>query len=275
MIVMRYMAIAESDAGMKDVNQDGIFLKHTLSGNREVLIAIICDGIGGLSKGEIASAMVIKAFQEWFSAEMSNELKHVDMDVIGNKWALLLKSLNCRIQEYGQEVGEKMGTTFTGVLFVDDQFVLVHVGDTRLYYIGKSLEQMTCDHTYVAREVMLGNLTQEEARTNKYRNMLLQCVGASRKVEPQIVSGSVRQGVYMLCSDGFRHKITEREIFENFVFERLKNQKTMKKQCQYLIDLNKQREEKDNISVILIKSFGRKYTSLGQKIFFIKKWLLD
>lgn len=269
---MRYVAIAESDIGIdKDTNQDSVLIKHAIYGKTEVLMAIVCDGMGGFSKGEIASATVIREFEEWFSKELPFELTNVDMNVIGGKWSLLLKTLNIRIQEYGQKFGERLGTTFTGTLFVDNKFVIVHVGDTRMYHIGTSLKQLTEDHTFVAREVERGTLTLEQAKTDKRRNMLLQCVGASKVVEPQIISGETEQGVYMLCSDGFRHKVTEDEIYRSFNPKRIKNKQKMHSQSKSLINIIKQRKEKDNISVVLIKSFDRKQMRLFEKIFSSRK----
>lgn len=269
---MRYVAIAESDIGIdKDTNQDSVLIKHATYGKTEVLMAIVCDGMGGLSKGEIASATVIREFEEWFSKDLPFELTNVDMNVIGGKWSLLLKTLNIRIQEYGQKFGERLGTTFTGTLFVDNKFVIVHVGDTRMYHIGTSLKQLTEDHTFVAREVERGTLTLEQAKTDKRRNMLLQCVGASKVVSPQIISGETEQGVYMLCSDGFRHKVTEDEIYKSFNFKRLSNKRRMLKESKRLIKLIKQRKEKDNISVILIKSFNRNEIGFWGNTFFTRK----
>ena len=74
-------------------------------------------------------------------------------------------------------------------------------------------------------------------------------------IEPQIIQGEVKKGFYMLCSDGFRHRVTEDEIYEFLNFKLLKNRQMMIKQCQNLIKLIKQRGEKDDISVVLIKIF--------------------
>lgn len=270
------MAIAKSDIGIhKDINQDSILIKHATYGKSEVLMAIVCDGMGGLSKGEIASATVIREFEKWFLKELPFELKNIDMNVIGGKWSLLLKTLNIRIQEYGNKFGERLGTTFTGTLFIDNKYVIVHVGDTRMYYIGTSLKQLTNDHTYVAREVNRGRLTPEQANADKHRNMLLQCVGASKTIEPQVICGETKQGVYMLCSDGFRHKVTENEIYDSFNFKRLNSKRKMHTESKHLIKRIKQRKEKDNISVIIIKSFYGNEIILQEKMFFTRKsWFL-
>ena len=220
-----------------------------------MLLAVVCDGMGGLAKGELASATVIRAFAKWFEEELPYELENVDMQVIGAKWSLLLKELNAQILEYSKVNGiEGVGTTFSGILFIDEQYVIVHVGDSRVYHIGAALTQLTTDQTFVAREISRGTMTLEQAKTDKRRNLLLQCIGASKVVEPQIICGKTEKGAYMLCSDGFRHEITEAEIYESLNPINLMNKDAMHNNAKYLIEQNKSREEKDNISVLLIKA---------------------
>lgn len=251
---MHYMATADTDIGIKkQTNQDSILIKHGQYEKGEILLAVICDGMGGLKKGEVASATVVKKFSEWFDSELPFELKNLDMNIIADKWSLLLKDLNLKIAEYGQQDGIRLGTTFTGVLFIDDQYLAVHVGDTRLYQLDSGLKQLTTDHTFVAREIRRGNLTVEQAKKDKRRNMLLQCVGASERIEPEILTGTVQQGAYMLCSDGFRHEISESEIYESLNPVNLINKEAMHNNVKYLIEQVKKRNEKDNISVVLVK----------------------
>ena len=253
---MRFIATADTDIGIsKDTNQDSVLIKHAKADDQEILLAVICDGMGGLSKGELASATVIRAFSKWFDEELPYELENVDLQVIGAKWSLLLKELNAQILEYSKENGiEGVGTTFSGILFIGDQYVIGHVGDTRIYHIGASLTQLTTDQTFVAREISRGTMTLEQAKTDKRRNLLLQCIGASKVVEPQIICGKAEKGAYMLCSDGFRHEITEAEIYESLNPINLMNKEAMHNNAKYLIEENKSREEKDNISVLLIKA---------------------
>lgn len=253
---MRFIATADTDIGIsKDTNQDSVLIKHAMADGKEILLAVVCDGMGGLSKGELASATVIRAFAKWFDEELPFELENIDLQVIGAKWSLLLKELNAQILEYSKENGiEGVGTTFSGILFIDDQYVIGHVGDTRIYHIGSSMTQLTTDQTFVAREISRGTMTLEQAKTDKRRNLLLQCIGASKVVEPQIICGKTEKGAYMLCSDGFRHEITEAEIYESLNPINLMNKDAMHNNAKYLIEQNKSREEKDNISVLLIKA---------------------
>lgn len=252
---MRFMATADTDIGIcKDTNQDALLIKHAVAEGKEILLAVICDGMGGLARGELASAALIKAFDRWFEEELPYELENLNMEMIGGKWSLLLKKLNTQIMEYSKakRMGS-MGTTFSGILFVDDQYVIGHVGDTRIYQLDSSLKQLTTDQTFVEREIRRGTMTPEQAKTDKRRNLLLQCVGASKTVEPQIMCGSTERGAYMLCSDGFRHEISETEIYESFNPINLMNKEAMHNNAKYLIGQVKSREEKDNISVLLIK----------------------
>ena len=163
--------------------------------------------------------------------------------------------LNAQILEYSKSNAlEGVGTTFSGILFVDDQYIIGHVGDTRVYHIGSALTQLTTDQTFIAREISRGTITLEQAKTDKRRNLLLQCIGASKTVEPQIIIGNADKGAYMLCSDGFRHEITEGEMYESLNPINLMNKDAMHNNAKYLIDQVKRREEKDNISVVLIKA---------------------
>lgn len=251
---MRFCATADTDIGtLKQTNQDSVLIKHARSEMGEVLLAAICDGMGGLQKGELASAEVVRRLSRWFDDELPYELDQFDLKVIAGKITWLLKDLNLKISEYSQTCGITMGTTCTVVFFTEHEYVVIHVGDTRFYELNSKLTQLTTDQTFIAREVQRGTLTQEQAKYDKRRNMLLQCVGASRQIEPEVIYGKTQKGIYMLCSDGFRHEISEEEIYTVFNPSHLIHTNRMEKACRTLIEQVKERGEKDNISVLLVK----------------------
>ena len=253
---MKFIAAADTDVGLvKDTNQDSLLIKHASYDGGEVMMAVVCDGMGGLSHGEVASATVIKDFDRWFREELPQELEAPDMEVIGYRWALMLKSLNSKLAEYGGKAKLSLGTTFTGILFINDRYVIVHVGDTRVYRIDdRQIKQLTADQTFVAREIARGTMTPEQARVDRRRNMLLQCIGASKAVEPEIIYGKAEKGVYMLCSDGFRHKVTEEEIHHCLKPGMVKNSENIKNNIRHIIETVKNRQERDNITAIVIKA---------------------
>ena len=252
---MSYIAVADTHIGnTKKTNQDSLLVKHAIINNHEVLMAIICDGMGGLSKGEVASATVIKRFDNWFNNELVFEMNNPALNIIGAKWALMLKDINTKMYIYGEKYKIQLGTTFTGVLFVDNNYLVVHVGDSRFYEIDLSVRQLTEDHTFVAREIKRGNMTVEQAKHDKRRNMLIQCVGASDNVEPQVFTGKTIRGTYLICSDGFRHEISENEMYESLNYLNSANKEVMQSNLRYLIETVKQRRERDNVSAILVKA---------------------
>lgn len=252
---LHYQITADSDIGiLKTTNQDSTCVKHVNTSLGEIVMAVICDGMGGLSKGELASATVIRAFSDWFCDELPFELTAPDLEVIGGKWEMMLKDLNLRILDYGRANGCSLGTTCTGLLMVQDRYVIAHIGDSRVYQLNSDLCQLTEDQTVVGREIRSGRMTEAQAKTDSRRNVLLQCVGASKTIEPQLVFGEVQEGIYLLCTDGFRHEITPKEICGFLKPSRLKNQTEMHRGTQSLIRLSKKRNEKDNISAIVIKA---------------------
>lgn len=253
---MDVMSAVCTDVGnRKSTNQDSLCLKIADTTIGKVVLAVICDGMGGLSKGEVASASVVHAFSEWFETELPAQLAKKDWDDIQYRWGRLMKEQNQRIADYGRKIRAQLGTTLTALLLIDSQFLLIgHVGDSRVYRINQQLEILTEDQTVVGREIRSGTLTPEQAKKDPRRNVLLQCIGASKIVEPQFVYGKPVPGeVYLLCSDGFRHEITEDEIFQAFSPVLLIDEAVMEQRVKAMIELNKQRQEKDNITAVLIK----------------------
>ncbi|MCI5569581.1 MAG: serine/threonine-protein phosphatase [Lachnospiraceae bacterium] len=252
---MYFTATVDTDIGTaKSVNQDSALIKHAAVMGKEIIMAIVCDGIGGLDKGELASAAVVRGFSKWFDEEPPYELKEFNIHAVADKWKKILKELNKEIADYGKRSGVVLGTTFTGVLFAEDRYLAVNVGDTRLYRLDSSIRQLTTDHTFTAREVKCGRMSMQQAEKDKRRSLLLQCIGAAGTVEPEVIFGNIEEGVYLLCSDGFRNRISKDEIYEALRPGKLINKRTMHKSCRYLIDKAKSRNERDNITALLIKA---------------------
>ena len=98
-------------------------------------------------------------------------------------------------------------------------------------------------------------MTPEEAERDSRKNILLQCVGASVEVNPEIRIGEFKENtVFMLCSDGFRHVLSEDEMYMYLNPNILLDKNTMEYNSRQLIEMVKNRNEKDNITVGIIKS---------------------
>lgn len=244
-----------SDIGIrKSVNQDSLSVLEAVVEGQLVILAIICDGMGGLSKGELASASVIHAFGKWFKNDLA--ATHLDLDTIQTQWGMLVKRSNEMIWNYGSASGIQLGTTLTAMLIIgDSQYFIGHVGDSRAYIVTNGVQQLTEDQTFVAREIKRGNMTPEQAETDPRRNVLLQCIGASHQVEPDFIRGYIEPGSgFLLCSDGFRHVISEEEVYNEL--SELRNNYSRDQidvSLRKLIDLNMSRGETDNITAVFLQ----------------------
>lgn len=254
---MNYLAVARTDVGIvKQKNQDSLMVKKAVVKGEPVVFAVLCDGMGGLEQGEVASATVIRRFEEWFVKEFPRLLEQgFSHEQLSLQWEIIITELNRKIQAYGNQLRIRLGTTITAVLFYDEAYYISHVGDSRAYEIGEELTVLTQDQTVVAMEIRKGLLTEEQAKTDPRRSILLQCVGASDVVVPDFYMGEIKENaVYMLCSDGFRHEITPDEIYRCFSPYNLNTKEDMNYYAEYLIELNKERKERDNITVVLIRT---------------------
>lgn len=255
---MDFLIAANTDIGIKkETNQDGLSVKVIDTPNGKIAFAVLCDGMGGLAKGEVASSTVVTSFNNWVATKLPALCrKGIDDADIRNQWEEIVLTQNDKIQAYGRQNGLKLGTTVVAILLTQTRYYVMNIGDSRAYEIFDTVHQITEDQTFIHREVKLGRMTPQQAKTDPRRNVLLQCVGASEDIYPDMFFGNVKENaVYMLCSDGFRHEITNDEIYEKFQPDALNDTDTMNNNSKQLIELNKQRAEKDNISVLLIKTY--------------------
>ena len=251
---MNFFGTAVTDIGIvKKTNQDSACVKVAETPESgPVAMVVLCDGMGGLAKGELASATVIKRFNAWFERELPKRLKAFNWDALKAEWNKMIKEQSFKILEYGKSEGINLGTTLSAILIVNGKYMIAHVGDSRVYRMKDTVEQLTEDQTFIARELKKGTMTPEQAAVDRRRNMLLQCVGASKNVEPAFYFGNVVPGtMFMLCSDGFRHVLTNEELFMNFRPDITTEQ--MQKNSETLVETVKSRNERDNITVALLK----------------------
>lgn len=258
---MGFLSIAHTDIGIrKNTNQDSVLIKEASTDYGKIHLSVICDGMGGLAKGEVASATLIRAFSRWFEKrfpfilyEERNEGR-IDYNVLQKSWNQLIDEINVIIADYGEKCQAPCGTTLAVLLLAEGEYYIANVGDSRVYLLREDMKSLTKDQTFVQREVDEGRMSLEEAAKHPQKNVLLQCVGASPVVVPDFYKGTYKEGdVFVLCSDGFRHVITQDEFMKILNPQSLDTEKAMKDAAIYCTELNKQRKENDNISVIIIK----------------------
>jgi len=237
--VMKSRFKGVSDPGLvRQVNQDAY---HIDPNGRFFIVA---DGMGGHAGGQEASSIATKAMQSyleenWHSQQESKNLLEV----------AFLKA-NQAILKDQQEHPERadMGTTAVVVLFRQQSHWVAHVGDSRLYRLRSDhLEQITEDHTWVAKATKTGMLTHDQARSHPWRHMLSQCLGREDLAEVEIQPLDVQKGDrLLLCSDGLTEELSE-TVIASFLSTPLYD-----KAAKALVEAAKKEGGKDNITVIVV-----------------------
>lgn len=252
---MEFYISATTDTGTRrKINQDSLFVRRLETRTGKMVLAVLCDGMGGLNFGELASAAIVSAFTDWMYRDLSALSQYpLEDHTLREQWSRLITEQNRLIRSWGQRYHCTTGSTVTALLLTEERYYLLNIGDSRAYEITEQVVQLTEDHTVVANEVRLGNLTKEQAERSPIQNVLTRCVGVQEETWPDLFFGTVRKGaVYMLCSDGFRHRLTAEEMQEQLLSGVKRESTQMKRREEYLIELTKQRGETDNISVITI-----------------------
>ncbi|HEX2903480.1 MAG TPA: PP2C family serine/threonine-protein phosphatase [Jatrophihabitans sp.] len=199
-LTLRYAV--RSDRGLvRNNNEDSVY-----AGPRLLAIA---DGMGGHAGGEVASKIVIGAFEELDEDRPIADLIGTLRDRVDDANASLAHAVDENRQLEG------MGTTLTAIRFAGTRIALVHVGDSRAYLLrGGQLSQITHDDTYVQSLVDSGKLTAEEASHHPRRSMILRAMDGSQ-VDPDISIREARKGDrYLLCSDGLSDVVTATTLLE-------------------------------------------------------------
>ena len=254
---MKYIQSYYTDIGIKrKSNQDSIALLKADTEMGEVLLAVVCDGMGGYQLGELASKIIVKKYAKWFKERLPVILYDgMDFETVKRDWRDIVEDSNSLLVDYGRKNGIDLGSTVTAFLFVEDRYVALQIGDSRGYVIGDDVTQITQDHSLIAMEVKKGLLTEEEAKHDKRKNVLLECVGITPSVNYDYYEGKVLPNqTFLFCSDGLWHKIEKDEMKRYLSAESMQDNKKMRMHLNFLVQTAKERGEKDNISVIGITS---------------------
>lgn len=249
------------------MNQDSLLVLKGEYEKGEAVLAVICDGMGGLEKGELASQEVVGKFSLWFQETFSQIKEQEEEEFEDNlyeSWENLLQNVHRQIRQYGKDNGIKIGTTVTAFLLMQERYYVTHIGDCRLYELKEELSCLTADQTLASLESMGGSHEAGKHGSKKASSILIQGLGASEKIRPVYHSGSIKEeAVYLLCSDGFRHKISERELLEEFSPENLATEEQMSKKGKSVTEELMERGEMDNISVILVRTISEEDRKAG------------
>ena len=219
------------------------------------LVLVVSDGMGGALAGDVASRMAVDSVKEMLIGGEGNVSCDPELDLVEclkNATIYANLAIHHRSQEDSRCAG--MGATFTGAAIRGDSLDLVQVGDSRGYIIRKDhIRLATKDQSLVQQLVDVGQISESEAETHMFRNVILQALGAQSEVTPVTGRIRLRQGdLVLLCSDGLSGKLRSDDI-QQIV---LNSGGDLSKACDALIDEANNRGGEDNITVVLARFQG-------------------
>jgi protein phosphatase len=218
------------------------------------LVLVVSDGMGGALAGDVASRMAVDSVRDMIMRNDADEGCDQDtplVDCLKNATVYANRSIHQKSQEDSRCAG--MGATFTGAAVHGDLLDLVQVGDSRGYLIRKDqIRLATKDQSLVQQLVDVGQISEAEAETHMFRNVILQALGAQGDVTPVTGRIRLRRGdILLLCSDGLSGKLRSEDI-QNIVADN----NDLSKACDELIAEANNRGGEDNITVILARFSG-------------------
>lgn len=235
---------ALNEIGDRHNNEDSIFppLGKATTTNR---LFLVCDGVGGQDKGELASQIICKTFPKFF----------FDQKQENNATALLQGSLqyaeeNIRSYLRENEGSDGMASTLTVMYFVNNQVVIGWVGDSRIYQIrnGKIIYQ-TKDHSLVQSLVDMGEISVDEVKDHPQKNVIERSVNGRDPARMDIVTlTDIEEGdFFLMCTDGMLETLDDSFINNWMHF----NESV--EEIKHKMFLNANGKTQDNFSMYLIK----------------------
>jgi protein phosphatase len=238
---IRIAVSALSDIGcVRTNNEDFLGYDETIG------IYVVCDGMGGMASGEVASSLAAAAILKSFAASAASGVP------VSSRLLHAITVANLDVWEHSQTpANDGMGTTVVAAALDGDKLILGNVGDSRAYIIqdGKCT-QLTVDHSYINELIRNGTLTLENANSADLKGMesiITRAVGVAADVQPDFFSVDLTPGTgILLATDGLTRYVEQDEI------STILNASTFDSACANLINVAKERGGQDNVTCILL-----------------------
>jgi PPM family protein phosphatase len=213
----------------------------------------VSDGMGGALAGEVASRMAVETVRDRMLQLQAHEV--YSRLPFHERLRLSIEEANILINGESQTnpAHKGLGATFTAVATLGNQVFFGQVGDSRAYLIrGNNIVRTTKDQSLVQQLIDAGQITEEEAETHSYRNVILQALGAHSNVNVEVGCLALcNMDTLVICSDGLSGKVHQDEI-ARIIHE----SRDFKSACQHLINLANERGGEDNITVVIAQFSG-------------------
>lgn len=246
-----YQPQAIHEVGKRKNQEDCIypFLGTATSDSR---LFLVCDGVGGYEKGELASSTVVNAFSSYVKS-------HCDLDSIfpDGMFSAALSAAYDALDAVDGESESQMGTTFTMLCFHRGGCLAAHIGDSRIYHLRPSTGEIlyrSRDHSLVQQLFEMGEITYEEMKTSPKRNVVIRAMSPHQEARSKaelVHITDIRPGDYFyVCTDGMLEQMEDDSLLEILADRQTDdNQK-----CQQLLELTNSNGDNHSAYLIHIES---------------------
>lgn len=236
---------AQSDIGLvRDENQDSYFTKDISDTEKFI---IVCDGMGGMNCGSLASTMAVDIISQNFLERYNSEM--VGSDILSLLSQVVLEANKAVFDKANSDSAcSGMGTTVIVALLKDNKLHMVHAGDSRVYIISKdNITQVTKDHSLVQEMHDCGEISAEEMQNHPRKNIITRALGVFENLELDKSMIEIKSDdIILACTDGLTNQLTDQEILS------ICSKYGLNESLTRLIDQAKSSGGKDNITVVLI-----------------------
>jgi serine/threonine protein phosphatase PrpC len=252
MVTQFHLNVAQrSDIGrQRPVNEDSMI--SILPEDPQVMakkgaLFVVADGMGGQSRGHVASEMAVNTVKEAYYADESDD--------VSTSLLQAMQRANAAIYQTNQaknpppEKNAIVGTTCVAAVLRGETVYVANVGDSRAYIVrGDQVMQISQDHSLVAEQIRQGLLTPEQAREHPQRNLIYRCFGEETDVEVDLFSEAVQEGdLLVLCTDGLSNLVSDEELEE--IVQRSGPQESV----YHLVERANEHGGTDNITAIVVR----------------------
>lgn len=200
-----------SDTGrVRKINEDSYFSYR----NENLIGAMVADGMGGHSKGEVASKMATMIVKDHIIQKFDPDMDYVEL---GEMIRRAFIEANAEIYEYSRhhEEAQGMGTTASMAFIYKGKLIAVHVGDSRVYTVkGEEIRQITTDHSLVQELLSRGRITRDDAENHPHKNIITRAIGSEPSIKVDVRIIDYTGETVIVSSDGLTNLVSDRQIME-------------------------------------------------------------
>lgn len=241
---MQYWALTDTGVA-RSQNQDAY---QIVSLDKNTLLCVVCDGMGGAKSGNVASTLAADVFTQEVKRSWMSDM---DPEALDRMLGGAVKLANFTVYDQARQFEDfnGMGTTLVALLIQGRKATIVNVGDSRAYLIDSDgIKQVTTDHSLVQMMIARGELAPEKAKYYPGKNLITRAIGTEPQVVCDVFHRKVEKGAcFLLCTDGLSNLMDDQEILFEVVHCQDKAQC-----CEQLLDIVKKRGAPDNVTSILV-----------------------